>query len=178
MTILLREAIGDRLRHARTTKQCTLRDISRAARVSLGYLSEVERGQKEASSELLAAICEALGLSISELLTTVASDITVLEGMQGVGKADSFEAEFPEPVAVAERGPSAGVPGERAMYPEFDTPASLDGGSLLSEVDASTLAAGPLSDCLPPHFAAPWPGAPSSGMDRHGGVATGVTVAA
>jgi transcriptional regulator with XRE-family HTH domain len=46
MTILLREAIGDRLRHARTTKQRTLRDISRAARVSLGYLSEVERGQK------------------------------------------------------------------------------------------------------------------------------------
>ncbi len=53
MTVLLREAIGDRLRHARTTKRRTLRDISRAAKVSLGYLSEVERGQKEASSELL-----------------------------------------------------------------------------------------------------------------------------
>lgn len=46
MTVLLREAIGDRLRHARTTKRRTLRDISRAAKVSLGYLSEVERGSE------------------------------------------------------------------------------------------------------------------------------------
>ncbi|NUS63020.1 MAG: helix-turn-helix transcriptional regulator, partial [Saccharothrix sp.] len=53
MTVLLREAIGDRLRHARTTQRRTLREVSRTARVSLGYLSEVERGRKEASSELL-----------------------------------------------------------------------------------------------------------------------------
>jgi transcriptional regulator with XRE-family HTH domain len=168
MTILLREAIGDRLRHARTTKQRTLRDISRAARVSLGYLSEVERGQKEASSELLAAICEALGLSIPELLTTVASDMTVVEGMQNVGKADSFEAPLPERVSVA----------QRAAHSDLDRTASLDGGSLLSEVQASALAETSLSDCLPPHFAAPWAYAPSSGAERHVGVATGVTVAA
>ena len=55
MTVLLREAIGDRLRHARTNQRRTLRDISRAAGSASGYLSEVERGQKEASSELLAA---------------------------------------------------------------------------------------------------------------------------
>ena len=60
MAVLLREAIGDRLRHARTTQHRTLREVSRAARVSLGYLSEVERGRKEASSELLAAICRDL----------------------------------------------------------------------------------------------------------------------
>ena len=53
MTVLLREAVGERLRRARTAQSRTLRDVSRAARVSLGYLSEVERGRKEASSELL-----------------------------------------------------------------------------------------------------------------------------
>ncbi|OLR94166.1 helix-turn-helix domain-containing protein [Actinokineospora bangkokensis] len=78
MTVLLREAIGDRLRHARTNQQRTLREVSRSARVSLGYLSEVERGRKEASSELLAAICDALELPLSELLHNVASDIGAL----------------------------------------------------------------------------------------------------
>ncbi|GGP48641.1 helix-turn-helix domain-containing protein [Saccharothrix coeruleofusca] len=79
MTVLLREAIGDRLRHARTTQRRTLREVSRTARVSLGYLSEVERGRKEASSELLAAICEALDLPLSELLHLVASDIGAVQ---------------------------------------------------------------------------------------------------
>lgn len=82
MPILLREAIGDRLRHARTSQRRTLRDISRVARVSLGYLSEVERGQKEASSELLAAICEALQLSMPELLRNVAADMSALRGVE------------------------------------------------------------------------------------------------
>jgi transcriptional regulator with XRE-family HTH domain len=79
MAVLLREAIGDRLRHARTNQRRTLRDISRAAKVSLGYLSEVERGQKEASSELLASICEALELPLGELLHNVAVDISALD---------------------------------------------------------------------------------------------------
>ena len=69
MTVLLREAIGDRLRHARTTQHRTLREVSRAARVSLGYLSEVERGRKEPSSELLNAICDALEVPLSSVLT-------------------------------------------------------------------------------------------------------------
>ncbi|HEU0089764.1 MAG TPA: helix-turn-helix transcriptional regulator [Pseudonocardiaceae bacterium] len=72
---LLREAIGERLRRTRTTQSRTLRDVSRVARVSLGYLSEVERGRKEASSELLAAICDALDLPLDELLRRVAGDI-------------------------------------------------------------------------------------------------------
>ncbi|WP_086825334.1 helix-turn-helix domain-containing protein [Allokutzneria sp. NRRL B-24872] len=75
MTVLLREALGDRLRRARTDQRRTLREVSRTARVSLGYLSEVERGRKEASSELLAAICGALDLPLSELLGEVAADI-------------------------------------------------------------------------------------------------------
>jgi len=81
MAVLLREAIGDRLRHARTTQQRTLREVSRAARVSLGYLSEVERGRKEASSELLAAICDALALPLSELLHHVAVDVREMDEM-------------------------------------------------------------------------------------------------
>ena len=60
MTALLREVIGDVLRRARTEQGRTLREVSDTARVSLGYLSEVERGRKEASSELLSAICGAL----------------------------------------------------------------------------------------------------------------------
>ncbi|GED98177.1 helix-turn-helix domain-containing protein [Gordonia crocea] len=66
--VLLREVLGAGLRQARTGQQRTLREISTAARVSLGYLSEVERGQKEASSELLAAICDALDIELADLL--------------------------------------------------------------------------------------------------------------
>jgi transcriptional regulator with XRE-family HTH domain len=69
---LLREAIGGTLRRARTDRRRTLREVSHQARVSLGYLSEVERGRKEASSELLASICDALEFPLSELLLEVA----------------------------------------------------------------------------------------------------------
>lgn len=75
-TVLLREAIGDRLRRTRTEQHRTLREVSRTAKVSLGYLSEVERGRKEASSELLAAICDALDLPLSDLLQDVAGDLS------------------------------------------------------------------------------------------------------
>ncbi|GAA3435674.1 helix-turn-helix domain-containing protein [Kutzneria kofuensis] len=88
MTVLLREAIGDRLRHTRTTQHRTLREVSRSARVSLGYLSEVERGRKEASSELLAAICDALDLPMADLLHTVASDMSALAAMANGPTAD------------------------------------------------------------------------------------------
>jgi transcriptional regulator with XRE-family HTH domain len=88
MTVLLREAIGDRLRHTRTTQHRTLREVSRSARVSLGYLSEVERGRKEASSELLAAICDALDLPMADLLHTVASDMSALAAVANAPTAD------------------------------------------------------------------------------------------
>ena len=70
---LLRTHIGSALRQARISQGHTLRDVAKGARVSLGYLSEVERGQKEASSELLNSICQALDLS----LLTVMSDVTI-----------------------------------------------------------------------------------------------------
>lgn len=76
MAVLMREAIGGTLRRVRTARRRTLRDVSRAARVSLGYLSEVERGRKEASSELLAAICEALDISLPDLLNEAADAIS------------------------------------------------------------------------------------------------------
>lgn len=66
--MLLRDALGDTLRDARTRQNRTLRDVSTAANVSLGYLSEVERGRKEASSELLASICDALDIELSAVL--------------------------------------------------------------------------------------------------------------
>lgn len=71
MAQLLREALGGSLRQARMDQGRTLREVSTSARVSLGYLSEVERGQKEASSELLAAICDALEVEIADLLLDV-----------------------------------------------------------------------------------------------------------
>lgn len=77
--VLLRESVGQALRRARTEQSRTLRDVARDARVSLGYLSEVERGQKEASSELLNSICEALGLTIGSLMRDVSLEITAAE---------------------------------------------------------------------------------------------------
>jgi len=73
--ILLRHVIGEQLRRLRNEQSRTLREVSRAAQVSLGYLSEVERGQKEASSELLASICGALNTSLSDLLIDVSADV-------------------------------------------------------------------------------------------------------
>ncbi len=81
--ILLRRLLGDELRRRRQDQQRTLREVSSAARVSLGYLSEVERGQKEASSELLASICDALGVRMSEVLHEVSGELGVLEVESG-----------------------------------------------------------------------------------------------
>jgi transcriptional regulator with XRE-family HTH domain len=68
MPPLVREVVGDVLRRARMSQARTLREVSDSARVSLGYLSEVERGRKEPSSELLNAICDALELPLSAVL--------------------------------------------------------------------------------------------------------------
>ena len=76
MTVL-RERIGEVLRSQRMQQGRTLRDVSADAQVSLGYISEVERGQKEASSELLAALCTALDVPLSAVLREVSE---LLEG--------------------------------------------------------------------------------------------------
>ena len=77
---LLRTHIGSVLRDARIEQGRTLRDVAACANISLGYLSEVERGQKEASSELLNAICLALDLSLVKVISTVQSSIERVEG--------------------------------------------------------------------------------------------------
>ncbi|MDT4899289.1 MAG: hypothetical protein QOJ78_219 [Pseudonocardiales bacterium] len=72
---VLRQVVGDTLRGLRMRQRRTLREVSATARVSLGYLSEVERGQKEPSSELLAAICSALDVELSELFAEVSQSL-------------------------------------------------------------------------------------------------------
>jgi transcriptional regulator with XRE-family HTH domain len=79
--VLLRRILGDTLRAQRLAQQRTLREVSTAAKVSLGYLSEVERGQKEASSELLSSICDALGVPLSEVLRDVSDVLEVAEAV-------------------------------------------------------------------------------------------------
>lgn len=98
--ILLRRLLGDVLRRQRQRQGRTLREVSSSARVSLGYLSEVERGQKEASSELLSAICDALELRMSELLREVSDELALAELAQS---------------AASDTVPSLGVPSGRAL---------------------------------------------------------------
>ncbi len=76
--VLFRRLLGDVLRAQRMRRAMTLREVSAEARVSLGYISEIERGQKEASSELLASLCSALDLPLSAVLREV-SDLVALE---------------------------------------------------------------------------------------------------
>lgn len=73
--ILVRRLLGEVLRQQRQQQGRTLREVSAEARVSMGYISEIERGQKEASSECLAAICAALGVPLSVVLAEVSSEI-------------------------------------------------------------------------------------------------------
>lgn len=77
--VLLREVIGSQLRNIRKEQGATLRDISVRANVALGYLSEIERGQKEPSSELLFSICSALEISVSTLMRDVTAEALRVE---------------------------------------------------------------------------------------------------
>jgi transcriptional regulator with XRE-family HTH domain len=77
--VLLRQLLGDVLRRLRIRQGRTLREVSASARVSLGYLSEVERGRKEASSELLAAICAALDTPLSQVFREVSDNFAFAE---------------------------------------------------------------------------------------------------
>ena len=79
MASLARQLLGEVLRAERTRQGRTLREVSLAARVSLGYLSEVERGQKEASSELLQSISQALGVPLSQVYAAVAQSFVEVE---------------------------------------------------------------------------------------------------
>ena len=82
--ILVRQEIGDVLRDFRLQKGRTLRQVASKASVALGYLSEVERGQKEASSEILASVAEALDTPISVIMREVGDRLAVLEGIEAI----------------------------------------------------------------------------------------------
>lgn len=90
--ILLRRLLGDVLRRQRQRQGRTLREVSSSARVSLGYLSEVERGQKEASSELLSSICDALDVRMSELMREVSDELALAELAASAAASDTVPA--------------------------------------------------------------------------------------
>ncbi|MEU8588524.1 helix-turn-helix transcriptional regulator [Streptomyces sp. NPDC048664] len=109
--ILLRRLLGDVLRRQRQRQGRTLREVSSSARVSLGYLSEVERGQKEASSELLSAICDALDVRMSELMREVSDELALAELAQSAAATEPVPAPVRRPMFNSVS--VAGVPPER-----------------------------------------------------------------
>ncbi len=94
--ILVRQEIGDVLRDFRLQKGRTLRQVASKASVALGYLSEVERGQKEASSEILASVADALDTPISVIMREVGDRLAVIEGLTAIPDTlpDELVAEF------------------------------------------------------------------------------------
>ena len=93
--VLFRRLLGDVLRDKRTQRGLTLREVSAEARVSLGYISEIERGQKEASSELLSSLCEALDLPLSDVLREVSDAVAHRGGRLRVSPRRSASAAAP-----------------------------------------------------------------------------------
>jgi len=94
--VLIRQEIGDVLRDFRLQKGRTLRQVASKASVALGYLSEVERGQKEASSEILASVADALDIPISVIMREVGDRLAIIEGLSPVPDTlpDDMVAEF------------------------------------------------------------------------------------
>ncbi|SCG40547.1 helix-turn-helix domain-containing protein [Micromonospora halophytica] len=143
---LLRRVIGAVLRRVRQRQGRTLREVAEAAGVSLPYLSEVERGRKEASSEVLAAICRALGISLSDLLEEARDDLRRVE--RRVPAAPRAALARLERVPAA-RGDAAGPrlrvgfhPDATAAEPRAATP--VTGGRLLPLDAAPTVTGGRL----------------------------------
>lgn len=94
--VLVRQELGDVLRDFRLQKGRTLRQVASRASVALGYLSEVERGQKEASSEILASVADALDVPVSVIMREVGDRLAVLEGVTTIPDTvpDEFVSDF------------------------------------------------------------------------------------
>jgi transcriptional regulator with XRE-family HTH domain len=145
---LLRTQLGNTLRGHRLRQRRTLRDVSGAARVSLGYLSEVERGQKEASSELLASICDALDVELADLLAEVSLEMRLAEpsrrtvrpvALAGVGAGPGGPDDDPAAAAVDEAAePAADTVGTPVPAPAL---ALVGGGQPARASGAVSLAA-------------------------------------
>ncbi|MDQ2748116.1 MAG: helix-turn-helix domain-containing protein [Actinomycetota bacterium] len=106
---VLRQVVGETLRGVRLRQRRTLREVSSSARVSLGYLSEVERGQKEPSSELLAAICRALDVELSELFWEVSSTLRREEKLLAGGRIAAMPGSGSARISVAPGGDTIGA---------------------------------------------------------------------
>jgi transcriptional regulator with XRE-family HTH domain len=120
--VLLRQLLGDVLRRLRIRQGRTLREVSASARVSLGYLSEVERGRKEASSELLAAICAALDTPLSQVFREVSDNFALAE----LQNEPVLAAALREPGLRIGAG-RAGVPGAAGPLDDRGLDDGLDG---------------------------------------------------
>jgi transcriptional regulator with XRE-family HTH domain len=108
---LLRQALGEALRRVRTGQQRTLREVAARARVSLGYLSEIERGRKEASSELIASICDALEVPLSAVLSDVGRSLARHER-----PAASVRPQAQASAALVDRSTRIVIPSPRRQY--------------------------------------------------------------
>ena len=91
--VLVRQQIGDVLRDLRLQKGKTLRQVASRASVALGYLSEVERGQKEASSEIIASVADALDVPVSTVMYNVADRLQVMESLQDYANLPELNLE-------------------------------------------------------------------------------------
>lgn len=114
--MLLRHALGHALRRLRLEHGLTLRELSEATQVSLPYLSEIERGRKEVSSEILAILCNGLDVSLSGLLADIGADLNEGDG----GRRDEvvpipIRITRSEPAPPAERRPDEGRAGEALL---------------------------------------------------------------
>jgi XRE family transcriptional regulator, stress-response regulator len=132
--VLLRHLLGDALRRLRQRQGRTLREVSAAARVSLGYLSEVERGQKEASSELLAAICSALGAPLSQVFREVSDNFALAELQNEPVLAGVREPALDAPAAVGMDTPAAPQAFRGAAQPIRLAPGRPGTGAVLDPV--------------------------------------------
>jgi len=118
--VLVRQEIGDVLRDVRQRKGHTLRQVASRASVALGYLSEVERGQKEASSEILASVAEALDVPISTIMREVADRLALSEGVR---VPDTVPAEL---VANYSNGATSQAHGSMQKHPAFQVSSAQD----------------------------------------------------
>jgi transcriptional regulator with XRE-family HTH domain len=135
---LLREVVGSTLRTLRMRQSRTLREVSSSARVSLGYLSEIERGQKEPSSELLAAICAALDVDLSDLFAEVSQMLRREEKLAASSRLASAPMAANGSVPMAANGsvplgPNGSVPlAANGSVPLAPNGSRASGGSLPS----------------------------------------------
>ena len=128
--VLFRRLLGEVLRAHRVEQGRTLRQLSADARVSLGYMSEIERGRKEASSELLAAICGALDVPLSEVLLGVADAVALEETAMGLRLSKDLEPGLARGLESGRTGGLKAV--DLGSVPVEGVPPSQDSGDVVA----------------------------------------------